>query len=73
MRQQSDNIYHEATNLNPSLFFHYEQNKKKKAKKFRLGVAKCCGVSLVIIGMNALSFYIGYLVSKDKNDGSDLL
>ena len=73
MRQTSGNIYQEATNLNNSPFFYYEQNKKTKNKKCRLGVAKCCGISIVIVGMNVVSFYIGYLESKggDK-DGSDL-
>tara|TARA_B100001093_G_C26442954_1_gene848916 strand:- start:344 stop:568 length:225 start_codon:yes stop_codon:yes gene_type:complete len=74
MRQTSVDIHQGAMNLNNSPFFSYEQNKKTKNKKCRLGIAKCCSVSIVILGMNAFSFYIGYLVSKDGGeDGSYLL
>jgi len=52
----------------PDHFFWYEQNKKKR----RSGVFKCCGIAVVFIGVNVLSFYIGYIVSNN-NDGSEYL
>ena len=74
MRETSSDIYSAASNTpntpyaEPDHFFWYEQNKKKR----RSGVFKCCGIAVVFIGVNVLSFYIGYIVSNN-NDGSEYL
>jgi len=52
----------------PDHFFWYEGNKKKRRVGF-----KCCCIAVVFLGANALSFYVGYLVSGDNNDGSEYL
>jgi hypothetical protein len=72
MRETSGDLYDKGapnTDVDPNNYFFYSDTNKKK--RCRVGMFKCCGVTLVILGMNALSFYIGYLV-KDREDGSDL-
>ena len=65
------NIYDQA-NIHPSRasadFFYV---KKEQNKKCRIGVLKCCGIVAITLGLNAFSFYVGYLVAY--NDSSESL
>ena len=75
MRQTSGSIYEQTvpmTGAGPvhnDFFFKYEQNKKKKCSR---GAAKWCGISLVIIGMNSLSFYMGFLLSRIEDSSESI-
>lgn len=53
---------------NPNDFFIYYQNSKKK--RCRSAMIKYCGIFIVLTGMNALSFYIGYILSDSDSSGS---
>ena len=57
--------------VNPNDYFFYSE--KNKTKRCRVGIMKCCGIMIALLGVNALSFYVGYLVSKGNDDGSGLL
>ena len=58
----------------PDHFFWYEQDKKKRScRSWQSGVFKCCSIAVALLGVNALSFYVGYIVSRDNYDGSEYL
>ena len=73
MRETVDAIHEQGapnTNLNPDIndfFFYSENNKRRRCQR---NIIKCCGGMIVILGMNAFSFYMGYIV-KDINNGSE--
>jgi len=69
MRESTLNLMPaENTNLDPNNYFFYSENNKKK--RCKTGIIKCCGITILLLGVNAFSFYVGYIVSQD-NDGSD--
>ena len=57
--------------VNPNDYFFYSE--KNKNKRCKTGIMKCGGITILFLGINALSFYGGYLVSQDNDDGSGLL
>lgn len=45
------------------IFFYVKREREKKRRK---NILKCCGGFGLIIGLNALSFYIGYIVNQKE-------
>jgi len=65
-----NNIYsteHIYTGLNPKNEFFIPKNKTIKYGRYFL---KCCITSVVIVGLNAMSFYVGYLVASTDSSES---
>ncbi len=60
--------------LNPKdeMLDFFESTDKFKRKKCRKNCMKCSTIFLLLSGMNALSFYVGYIYSERNNDGSEL-
>ena len=66
------NIYDQAA-IHParaSADFFYV-TKKGQNKKCGVGALKCCGIIALTLGINAFSFYVGYIVAS--NDSSESL
>ena len=70
--QLSDNVYREPNKVNDDFLFYFSENNKKRKCRWRL--CKCCTGFIFITGLNALSFYVGYLVSENNliTDGSNI-
>jgi len=69
----SDNVYYPQDNIIMTEgIFRYQ--KKEKKRVCRKNAIVCCGGTLLLIGMNLFSFYIGSLLHPDKlilyHDGS---
>ena len=65
---RQSNIYEQAGATNTDIYWQndYFFNPKKSRMKC---ILKCGGVTILFFGMNAISFYVGYIVSHGK-DGS---
>jgi len=67
MRQTTGDIRTENIYPSPDTEFFIP---KTKTIKYGKGFLKCCVTIGIIIGINALSFYVGYLVASEDNSES---
>lgn len=73
MRQTTGNI--QNGDLQTENIYPFPANEffipKTKHMRYGKGLLKCCATIGIIIGLNAISFYVGYLVASE--DSSDSL
>ena len=64
---RKSNIYEQAA-PNTDIYWQNDHffNPKKNNNKY---ILKCCGATILCLGVNAISFYVGYIISHGK-DGS---
>jgi len=67
MRKTTDNVRDEF-NLNDE--FLIPRAKSKKCGKYGKDVLKCCSIIALTLGLNAFSFYVGYLLASEDNSES---
>ena len=66
MIRTPDTIYDSRMMLDNDPEDRFIFTERKKKRKCCVGMTKCCGVFLLLIGLNTISFYIGYIVSNDS-------
>jgi hypothetical protein len=76
MRKSTDNVRDEF-NLKDEFLIPRAKSKKcgkcgecSKCGKYGKGVLKCCSIIALTLGLNAFSFYVGYLLASEDNSES---